>query len=341
LRGGGLIRNTHDGIVDFADITSIKALNAAWVKFAAGKRSRRDVREYQKHLSTNIRELHDSMMSGTYRHGSYQPFTVFDPKQRSIHKASVRDRLVHQAVVTAIEPAFERRFIYDSYSCRKGKGTHAGVARLQQFLRQASANDTRQVYVLKCDVRQFFASIDQDSLFELIARRVGGWQMLRLVDTIIRSYATQPSKGIPLGNITSQLFANIYLHELDWFMKQSLGAHHYLRYCDDFVIVSTDRAYLNGLIDPITQFLNERLRLQLHPHKVSIRSWRQGVDFLGYVTKPEVTLIRTVTRKRMLAKTGEHNLSSYLGICSHADAHELANLLKTVAWKRDDPEFDT
>ncbi len=148
------------------------------------------------------------------------------------------------------------------------------------------------------------------------------------------SHGAELGKGIPLGNVTSQLFANIYLHELDWFMKQTLGIKYYLRYCDDFVVISTDRNYLQSLIEPIRQFLSGVLKLELHPDKLSIRSWDQGVDFLGYVLRPHAVSIRTKTKRRMLQRVNEANLSSYLGICSHADSYELAVLMRLVAWSR-------
>lgn len=163
---GSLVTHT----IDFSGIISIKALNRAWKKFSAGKKSRYDVSEYQKRLKRNLLTLHNSLMAGTYAHDAYQPFTICDPKQRQIHKATVKDRLIHQAIVSAIEPIFERRFIFDSYSCRVGKGTHAGVTRLGLFLRKASCNKTKKVYVLKCDVRQFFASIDHQVLMKLIEK---------------------------------------------------------------------------------------------------------------------------------------------------------------------------
>lgn len=300
-----------------------------------GKKARIDVSEYQKQVVENIRGLHESLTSGSYYHGNYQPFTICDPKTRKIHKATARYRLVHQAIVSAIEPLFEKRFIYDSYSCRLSKGTHAGVRRLGIFLRQASRNNTQKVYVLKCDVRQFFASIDHEILLRLIESKIDDEQTLELLRTIILSHGTESGKGIPLGNVTSQLFANIYLHELDWFMKQTLGVKHYLRYCDDFVIVSTDKKYLESLIEPIRIFLKDNLELGLHPHKVSIQSWHQGVDFLGYVLRPYATTIRTKTKQRMLLRVNENNLSSYLGICSHANGYRLSQVVKNIAWNNE------
>lgn len=317
-----------------ADIVSIKALLRAWQKFSRGKKSRADVGAYQKDLHRNLTSLHETLVSGHYQHHKYERFIIHDPKQREIHKAIVEDRVVHQAIVTAIEPLFEPRFIYDSYSCRIGKGTHAGVKRLQSLLYKASHNDTRKVYVLKCDVRKFFASIDHEILLGLIARRIHDDESLELIQSIILSHNASTGKGIPLGNITSQLFANIYLHELDWFMKQTLGVKHYIRYCDDFVIVSTDRQYLESLIEPIRLFLQSELLLDLHPTKVSIRPWQEGIDFLGYVLRPHTITLRGKTKQRMLARATQKNVSSYLGLCSHANAYHLSQVVHLVAWQR-------
>lgn len=304
----------------------------AWQKFSRGKKSRKDVAEYQKELRKNLARLHEALVSGRYEHQKYQRFVIHDPKQREIHKATVSDRIMHQAIVTAIEPLFEKRFIYDSYSCRTGKGTHAGVARLRTFLRRESKNNTRKVYVLKCDVRKYFASIDHEKLLELIARRVQDEAILEVVRSIILSHNAPTGKGIPLGNITSQLFANIYLHELDWFMKQTLRVSYYARYCDDFVVVSTDKAYLESLIGPIQAFLWQALKLELHPTKVTIRPWQQGIDFLGYVIRPNATTLRAKTKQRMLVRATEQNASSYLGLCSHADAYYLSQVVRLLTW---------
>jgi len=303
----------------------------AWTKFRRGKRSRPDVLEYEHQLEPNIFELHEQFISGTYYHGSYEPFTICDPKQRLIHKATVKDRLVHQAIVSAIEPNFERQFIYDSYSCRKGKGTHKAVQRFVYFLRKASRNNTRTVYVLKCDIKQFFASVDHALLFELLQKHVADEQTLNLLHRIVDSYNITPGKGIPLGNLTSQLFANVYLHQLDWFVKQTLGAKHYIRYCDDFVIVSEDRAWLVEVVEKLQEFVGEQLYMQLHPNKVSIQSWEQGVDFLGYIVKPTCILLRGKTRKRMLKRVNTKSLTSYTGLCEHGNCYELEQLLITVA----------
>lgn len=275
------------------------------------------------------------LKSGRYRHEVYQPFTVWDPKQRQIHKAIVCDRLVHQAVVSVIEPCFETGFIYDSFSCRVGKGTHAGVNRLRQFLRQSSANNTRPVYALKCDIHKFFTSVDHAKLLDLLSIKIKDGKTLQLLMEIINSFSLEPGQGIPLGNLTSQLFANVYMHQLDWFVKHTLREKYYIRYCDDFIIVSPNRQHLVELVQPINQFLQNKLRLSLHPSKITIRSWGQGIDFLGYILKPNCTLIRTKTRRRVLKRTNSQNLPSYLGILSHANTYNFRQELLTKLWLDD------
>jgi len=283
-------------------------------------------------LEENVFELQAQLKTSGYRHGAYVPFTIWDPKQRRIHKATVRDRLVHQAVVTAIEPLFEPGFIYDSFSCRVGKGTHAGVKRLRQFLAKTSQNDQRPVYALKCDIHQFFASVDHKKLLDLLSIKIEDQQTLVLLNEIINSFSMSSGKAIPLGNLTSQLFANVYMHELDWFIKHTLRQKHYIRYCDDFVIVGTNRNELVALVEPINNFLVSCLGLQLHPRKVSIRSWSQGIDFLGYVLKPHCVVLRSKTKNRILKRVDHANISSYLGVCSHANAYKLQQTLLNKLW---------
>ncbi|MBI4598656.1 group II intron reverse transcriptase domain-containing protein [Candidatus Uhrbacteria bacterium] len=284
--------------------------------------------EFGRNFEDHLFCLRDDLLSGNYRHGPYHPFTIFDPKQREIHKAAVRDRVVHQAIVNVIEPLFDVHFIHDSYSCRLGKGTHAAVKRLQSFLRQASRNDTKTVYALKCDVRKFFASVDHKILLRLLTNRISDERVMDTLVNIISSFETSPGKGIPLGNLTSQLFANIYLHELDWHVKQRLRIRHYVRYCDDFVLLvdSTDQAF--ALAEQVDTFLQENLSIKLHPNKVLVRTWKQGIDFLGYVLLPHAMILRPKTVQRMVSHITKENATSYLGLCTHADAYELERLLK-------------
>lgn len=285
--------------------------------------------KFECDLERNLFDLQDELRSGAYRHGQYDAFTVHDPKARSIHKATVRDRVVHQTIVSALEPLFDPQFIEDSFSCRLGKGTHAAVRRLRRFLWTASMGNHRTVSVLQCDIRGFFASVDHETLLGLLHRRVRDVRMLALLERITRSFSMVPGKGIPLGNLTSQLFANVYLHELDRFVKHELHERWYLRYCDDFAIVHADRARLFALVPMIEQFLERQLLLHLHPRKVTVRTWTQGIDFLGYVLLPRATVLRTRTKHRMLHRLTMQNASSYFGLCRHASTFRLQQVMQT------------
>ena len=312
----------------FLRIISLDNLLFAWKRFRISKRRREDVQMYERFLEDNLFELHYEFLNLCYRHSSYEKFTIHDPKQRTIHKACVKDRIVHQAIVNVIEPIFEKRFIYDSYSCRTNKGTHAAVKRLRSFFRKESANDTKTVYALKCDIQKFFASVDHEILCQLLAKRIPCTKVRTLILNIIHSFSVTPGIGIPLGNLTSQLFANVYLHELDWFVKQKLGTKYYLRYCDDFVLLANSPEACRRLVIQIDNFLKYHLCMNLHPNKVHIRTWNQGVDFLGYISLPNATILRPGTASRAIRHATSENLSSYLGLCRHANAFDIERQLK-------------
>jgi len=301
------------------------------------------MRLFARHLIENISVLHNNLSSFSYNHASYERFNISDPKQRIIHKASVQDRLLHHAVYRILYPIFDKSFIFDSYSCRLDKGTHKAVERLEYFTRKVSKNYTGRCYALKCDVKKFFDSVDHQILFNLIKQKIGDKDILSLIWNIISSFSSETererereskkisaAKGLPIGNLTSQLFANIYLNELDQFLKHQLKIKYYLRYCDDFVILDKDLEVFRTLIRQINNFLNEELKLGLHPNKVIIRKLKQGIDFLGYVILPHYRTLRTKTKKRMYKRINSQNLSSYLGLLKHCNSFKLReNLLKS------------
>ena len=307
----------------FERVITPENLFLAWEEFRKGKTSRKDVQAFEYRLEAHIFSLQRDLAAGAYRHGPYHAFHICDPKQRQIHKATVRDRIVHHAVFAALNPIFEPTFIAHSFSCRKGKGTHKGVDALEAMLRQVSRNHTRPCFALKCDIHKFFASVDRELLLRILANKINDERMMRLLTTIIASFP----QGIPIGNLTSQLFANVYMNVFDQFMKHDLKITCYLRYTDDFIVVSDDREYLQNLLPSIESFLKDHLRLMLHPHKVSIRKYRQGIDFLGYIVLPHHRMLRTKTKRRMIQKleerATEQSLQSYLGVLSHADAYRL------------------
>ena len=264
----------------------------------------------------------------TYRHSAYEAFTVRDPKTRSIHKASVADRVLHRALYRKLYPFFDRAFIADSFSCRNGKGTHKALDRFASLARKASRNHRVTLWVLKCDVKKFFASIDHRVLLRILYDSIADKRIMRLLEEIIGSFSTATNGvGLPLGNLTSQLFANVYLNVLDQYAKHRLKAQYYLRYADDFAIMSTDKKWLESSLSAIQTFLAEKLFLRLHPDKVFIRTFSSGVDFLGWVHFPSHRVLRTATKIRLMRAVrqgvSENALASYQGLLRHGNTTKL------------------
>jgi len=288
------------------------------------------VLEFEFNLEDNLFQLYQELRIKTYRHSNYSSFYVQDPKLRHIHKAEVRDRIVHHLISKYLNRIYDKTFIFDSYSCRLNKGTHKAVNRLKQFSLKQSKNNKLNFYYLKCDIKRFFDSIDHNILTEILKRKIKDRDILGIIAEIISSFQTEKDKGIPLGNLTSQYFANMYLNEFDQFVKHRLKAKYYLRYTDDFLILSRNKEYLENLIAPIQNFLKNRLNLLLHPDKIMIRKYNQGIDFLGYVTLPYYRVLRTKTKQRMLKKVNQKNIQSYLGILKHCCGYKLERKLRKL-----------
>ena len=319
---------------------------AAWKEFRKGKRSKEDIAKFEMNLEDNLFDLHHKLASGKWNPDPYEAFFVHDPKLRRIHKATVRDRVLYQAVYRALYQIFDSGFIFHSYSSREYKGTHRGVLALERYIRKTSGNHRRQTYALKCDIRKFFDFIDHEILFGLIKKKVIDADLLLLIWKIIDSFSTMSDKGLPLGNVTSQLFANIYLNELDQYVKRELKAVCYVRYCDDFVIVADSKEYLEECVEKIEGFREGVLILDLHPRKISIRKVNQGVDFLGYVILPHRRVLRTHTKRRMLKKIEilksrvengtieedflERSVQSYLGVLSHCKGEKIEAQIERI-----------
>lgn len=313
----------------FNSIISVENLLAAWREFVDGKRGKLDVQEFQSHLMNNILELHDDLKNGLYKHSLYTAFKISDPKPRDIHKAEVRDRLLHHAIYRKIYPFFDRTWIADSYSCRLDKGTHRAMNRFQAFAFKVSKNNTRTCFVLKCDIRKFFASIDQEILINILRRYIPDVRIIELISEIVHSFQSKgPGIGLPLGNLTSQLLVNIYMNEFDQHAKHKLKCRYYVRYADDFVILSENRKELEMLIPTIRDFLKVRLKLDLHPDKVYIKTFASGVDFLGWIHFKDHRVLRNATKKRMIrnlaAERSEPRVISYRGLLLHGNAHKLS-----------------
>lgn len=331
---------------------SLEHLFYCWDDFKRGKQKRKDIQIFERYLEDNIFQLHDELKNYQYQHQHYEQFHVSDPKQRLISKATVKDRLTHHAVYLILTKIFDKKFIYHSLASRTDKGIHFGINHLKCMINKVSANGTKPCYALKMDIKRFFDTVDHQILKSLLQKQINDLEILNILDLIIDSFTEdqEDKRGIPLGNVTSQIFANIYLHELDDFIKQTLKEKYYLRYCDDFIILSNDEHHLKSLIILIQNFLKNTLRLQLHPNKVFISKLSQGIDFIGYVIFPNHTLLRSRTKQRMkkrLITTHEsyldgtvditmmdQQLQSYLGILSHANEYTLSTALKNGYWVR-------
>lgn len=323
----------------FHRIISLDNLFFAWREFKRGKSKKFDVQLFEFNLEDNIFELHERLKNRSWKPDAYVSFYIRDPKLRHIHKTSVRDRVLNQAVFRILYQIFDKTFIFDSYSSRINKGIHKGVLRLDTFIRKASSNYHLPIFVLKCDIEKFFDNISHEILFKLIKRKISDKDALQLINLIIKSFEKQPNKGLPLGNVTSQLFANIYLNELDQFVKHRLKVKYYIRYCDDFIILRKDRNYLEQLIKKIDNFLRNNLELNLHPAKIEMRKICQGIDFLGYVTFSYHKVLRTKTKRRMFrkikirkiqlddcvvdSKSFEQSINSYFGVLKHCKGYKI------------------
>lgn len=314
----------------FEDIASVENLLEAWMEFIRGKRSKRDVQEFQLRTMDNIFSLHEDLINHNYRHGGYQAFSISDPKPRNIHKASVRDRLVHHAIYRILYPFFDKVLIADSYSCRINKGTHKAINRFRKFYYKVSRNSTKTCWVLKCDIRKFFASVDHEILIGILKQYIEGEDVGELLGEIISSFSSgEIGIGLPLGNLTSQLLVNIYMNEFDQFVKHRIKVKYYIRYADDFVILSADREWLRGLIPQMRNFLSQSLKLELHPDKVLIKSVASGIDFLGWIHFGNYRVLRTSTKRRMIKRIRKNlkqaTISSYLGLLKHGNTYKIRN----------------
>lgn len=344
----------------FEKLVSFQNLYRAYKICLRRKRSTRAAQEiepvYEKVLWRLKRELEQEI----WRPAPYRAFAVTEPCLREIFAADFCDRIVHHALYNMINPLFEEQFIGQSYACREGKGTHSAVNDLRRALR-ASVTRGRKVWVLKMDIESFFMSIDRAVLLEIVSRTVKNPAVFRLAKTIICAdpargavksgdislldkvphqkslFGAPPGLGLPIGNLTSQLFANVYLNELDQFVKNDLRVKHYFRYVDDFIILGHSPKRLAAYKKRIDGFLQNKLRLRLHKNKTYIGDAGEGIDFLGYFIKPDYVLVRkkVVCRfKKRLKNLAAINikeatpnalsvLNSYYSHFSHADSYRL------------------
>lgn len=287
-------------------------LDLAYRKARKRKTLKPYVVEFEKNLGQELQALHNELSNFTYQPQPLKKFIVRDPKTRVIHASAFRDRVVYHALVNIIEPIFEKIFINDSYASRKNKGTLNAIISFDRFKRKASCNgklvkdacnnNLVRGYVLKADIKHYFQAVDHEVLLNILKRKIADEKVIWLINKTLDNFdGKEKGRGMPLGNLTSQFFANVYLNQLDYFVKHTLRAKYYERYVDDFVILHHDRNVLAHFKDMIEKYL-KCLKLELHPDKSSIIPLRNGVTFLGYRIFYHYKLLRKVNMRKVQKK---------------------------------------
>lgn len=334
----------------YSGLCSFKNLELAFKKAKKGKSKMPYVKEFEANLQEELNKLKQELESQTYKPRPLKRFIIRDPKTRTIHASDFRDRVVHHALINIIGPIFEKRFIHDSYASRINKGTHNAILRFDKFKRKVSNNgrlvknafnnNSVQGYVLKADIRHYFDNVDHDVLLKIVKRKIKDKKIIWLIKQILNNFDSKiKGKGMPLGNLTSQFFANVYLNELDYFVKHNLKAKYYIRYVDDFVILHEQKNILEDYKQRINYYLLNNLKLELHPEKSSIFPLRKGVTLLGYRNFYHYRLLRksnlrkferNLNEKLMLLKEGIltkegilESLQGWFGYAKWANTYKL------------------
>lgn len=327
----------------YYNISSFENLILAWQKARKGKTSKDYVINFEKELFYNLMALHYELEYKSYLPKPLKSFIVRDPKTRKIHKSDFRDRIVHHAIINYIAPHFEKSFINDSCANRIGKGTSYALKRFQKFARKITKNFTKNAYCFKADIKKYFENINHDILISLIKKRINCMDTIFLIQKIVANFENKRErvltdwfgkKGMPIGNLTSQFFANIYLNELDYFVKHILRAKYYIRYVDDFVILFEFKEQLKEWKNNIDKFLKDKLKLELHHQKSKVYSMSNGIDFVGFRNFYHFRLPRKRNIRKMENKITQYSndkmshkslMESYQGWQAYA---KLGNTLK-------------
>lgn len=299
-----------------------------------GKRYYQDVIRVDRNDEAYIDRLYRLLAGKTFTTARYEVFRITEPKERLISKLPYfPDRIVHHAVMQVCQPIWDKMFIYDTYAATPGKGLHAGIARLRHFLKDRS----QTAYCLKMDIAQFYPSVNHDILMDILRRKIKCADTLWLLEDVVRS--VPGGVGLPIGNYLSQYLSNIYLDPFDHWIKEDLHLKYYIRYCDDAVILHRDKAYLHDLWHQISEYLKEQLHLELNRKTQLFPVAARGIDFLGYKTYHDFSLLRKSAKKNLAAKVSQiekgtdslapqhvvSSVMSYMGWLKHCNAWNLTN----------------
>lgn len=350
------IKNLYEKIYDFEN------LYKAWEEARKGKRYRDDVLIFNQNYEEHLIDIQNQLIYETYEVGKYHTFYVYEPKKRLIMSLPFKDRIVQWAVYRQLFPLYEKTFICDSYACRKSKGTHKAADKLQYWLRQTERKPERYYY-LKMDISKYFYRVDHEILLKILKRRIKDKRLIKLLEKVINCETTQfglpiwkepdevdikdrlSDKGMPIGNLTSQMFANIYLNEADQYAKHELRLHYYIRYMDDIIILHNDKKYLAEVKGLIGVFLEENLRLNLNS-KTTVKPCSMGIDFVGFriwathrklKKKTAVKIKSNIKNHIRKARIGEESkerlertIASYRGILSHCNSYGMRQSLNRL-----------
>ncbi len=314
----------------YQELCSKENLALAFKKAQKRKSRKPYVIEFNNNLNENLKILREELLSEEYKPKPLRTFVIRDPKVRKIRKSYFVDRIVHHAICNILEPIFEKRFIYDSFANRIGKGTLNAIKRLDKFKLKVSKNNTRNCYVFKADVKHYFDEVNHNILINILRKKINDKRVILLISKVLKNHSDKI--GMPLGNMTSQFFANVYLNELDQFVKNELKAKYYIRYVDDFVILHNDKNILESYKEKINVFLKEKLQLELHSTKSKILLLNKGIGFLGYRNYPYHRLLRKANIRTMRKRIIQDNydsvyefLDGWFSYANHADTYNLKN----------------
>ncbi len=277
----------------YEDFFSFDNLWLAFMKARKGKTKKQYVRDFETNIIGNLLNLQTDLINQTYKPKSLKTFILRDPKTRRISVSDFRDRIVHHALCNIIEQIFDKTFIHDSYANRKGKGTHKAIERFDYFKKKVSKNNTNSCYILKCDIKKYFDSMNHAVLINILKKKIKDEKVIRLIKIILENHKSnndkenknnknKENKGMPLGNLTSQFFANVYLNEFDQYVKHKLKIKYYIRYVDDFIIMHNSKSQLELYKTKINLFLKTNLKIELHKDKSKIILLSRGISFLGF-----------------------------------------------------------
>ena len=319
---------THNNL--YKELCSKENLLKAYLKARKGKLKKKGVIEFSKNLEDEVNLLQKELLEYEYKPQELRKFIVRDPKTRKIHASAFRDRVIHHAIINILEPIYEKIFIYDSFASRKNKGSHKAVKRFDYFKRKVSCNgkllrknynsNSIEGYILKADIKHYFETVDHDILIKILNKKINDKSFIWLIKQVLNNFESKENgRGMPLGNFTSQFFANIYLNELDYFVKHDLKAKYYIRYVDDFVILHKSKNKLEYYYKPkITNYL-KTLNLEIHPDKSQITPFHKGIQFLGYRIFYHHKLLRKRNLRKFSKKFSIHLKAYRKGIISKTD----------------------